>query len=226
MLHTHHSDYRYFSCYPGGGLWYKGKVLSQRPQQDEISATRCQPQIFIGYPLSARPCASRALVNKGAPSLPHRPPSAAGRRMSWWSPSDQGCRESPEETPETAGVRAGQLPAGETCRRELQDGLDMVRRRGVRRGRGDLQRHSTQPPPLQWHPWPGLRGHPEAVLIALPECLERPGSCRLSIQTGSESVGSSLPRMQSAQSLDPSQHCSPEAHPSACLPSRLTDRRL
>lgn len=91
---------------------------------------------------------------------------------------------------------------------------------------GDLPRHSRQQLLPQRHHRPGMRGHPEAVLITLPERLEQPGSCRLSIQMGTKSVSSLLLQLQSAQSLDPGQHCSPEAHIPTYLPPRLMDSRL
>lgn len=91
---------------------------------------------------------------------------------------------------------------------------------------GDLPRHSKQQLLPQRHHRPGMRGHPEAVLITLPERLEQPGSCLLSIQMGTKSVSSLLLHLQSAQSLDPGQHCSPEAHIPTCLPPRLRNSRL
>lgn len=64
--------------------------------------------------------------------------------------------------------------------------------------------------------WPGMRGHPEVVLITLPQRLEQPGSCRLSVQMGTKSVSSSFLGLQSAQCLDPGQHCNPQVHTPTC----------
>lgn len=57
----------------------------------------------------------------------------------------------------------------------------------------------TQPPPAQRRHWPGMQGHPEAALIALPERLEQPGSCRLSIQMGSKSAARLSPGVVGTQ---------------------------
>lgn len=91
---------------------------------------------------------------------------------------------------------------------------------------GDLPRHSRQQLLPQQHHRPGMRGHPEAVLITLPERLEQPGSCRLPVQMGTKSVSSLLLQSQSAQGLDPGQHCSPEAHIPTRLPPRFMDSQL
>lgn len=63
-------------------------------------------------------------------------------------------------------------------------------------------------------------GRPQASADALPERLEQPGSCRLSIQTGSKSVGASLPGHGRHTALTPASAAAQQPIP-ACLPPGL-----